>query len=499
MKYFKRSLFLLTLILAVFSCRPPCDHTDFKSTWPSLREHDTPGWLMDAKFGIYCHWGLTTVRNQEGNRHRYLRELIPEFRAEKFDPAEWAELFRSAGAKFAGPVAWHGSGYLHWESELTPYNTVDMGPGTDIVGELEREIRKRDMRFMTSFHQVYWYLFPHWSGDPEYTNPRYADLYGPVHDTDRADVIVGGYDWKNQSRMSLEHIDACLEKMKEVTRKCHPDLVWFDWTLGGTLGPDNKGYYRGGKLVERHLNVLPGFSEGFQREFLAFYFNQAARMGREVEVVYKTHDIPPGIGMRNIENGLLDGLSYDPWMTDINMADDWFYRPGTGFKTAGYLVDLLADVVSRNGILLLNVPPLADGSFPEEARKELKEIGRWLELNGEAIYGTMPWGVYGEGPTELAMSGHYSEGRSRTVYTAEDFRFTIRDNTIYAICLDWPGEKAVIHALGSRGKLFPDEIRDIKMLGSDTELEWEQTGDALNVRMPWKKPCDHAFVLKISR
>lgn len=209
--------------------------------------------------------------------------------------------------------------------------------------------------------------------------------------------------------------------------------------------------------------------------------------------------------MKDIENGSLIGLQYDPWMADINMAhprdweSTWFYNPKNPPKDANMLVD----ITSKNGRILLNVPPKADGTFAEEVRKELLDMGKWLKINGEAIYGTIPWVFFGEGPTEVTHPGHHAQGRDWGAniarFTEKDIRFTIKDNFLYAICLGWPGEELSIRTLGHRGKLYPGDIKSISLLGTDEKIKWEQTAEALVVQFPESPPCDFAYCLKINR
>lgn len=291
--------------------------------------------------------------------------------------------------------------------------------------------------------------------------------------------------------------------MKEAVDSYKPDIVWFDCGFGGSLRAEHLGFYRNGKLTEQEEIFVSGYRSKYQREFLAHYFNLGERSKKEVELVYKTHDIPPGIGMWNMENGNIDGLSHQPWMSDVNMIDkgedpedyDWFYKEGAILKGADYLIPLLIDIVSKNGRMLLNVPPRANGSFPEEAVKTLEEIGNWLEVNKEAIYDTIPWVIYGEGPTEI-KEGHYSDEGSGSLFGAKDVCFTVKGNNIYAIVLGWPGEQLRIRSMGSRGKLYDGEIKAVELLGHSGGLNFKQEPYFLTIDLPANKPCNYAYAFK---
>lgn len=467
----------------------------YEPSWVSLRDHSTPRWLDEAKFGIYTHWGVYSVpacgpngswyphnMYREGTeQYKYhvknygypskfgYKDLIPLFKAEKFDPDEWAGLFRKAGARFAGPVAEHHDGFSMWDSEVNEWNAARMGPERDVVGELEKAIRKQGMRFMVAFHHAAnWWYYPHWKKEFDTADPRFSGLYGPVHNQDAEPDIK----WEEQDKPNKEFLDRWKAKIQEVIDKYRPDLIWFDFKLGG-------------------------IQEKYRKEVLAYYFNKAAEWGREVEVTYKGHSLPPGVGIVDLELGRMSELTYHGWITDTDIAlgGPWSYVQDVKYKSTTMLVHNLVDNVSKNGFLLLNVGPKPNGEIPEQAKNRLLEIGRWLEVNGEAIYGTSPWVTYGEGPTKMEKGGPFSE-RQEVYYAAEDIRFTVKNDALYAICLGWPGKEVTIRSLRM---LYRSEIGSVKMLGVDKELEWRMSGEGLKIKAPKEKPCEHAYVFKISK
>lgn len=468
----------------------------YKKDWRSLKQHTTPQWLRDGKFGIYTHWGVYAVhamgknatwyshnvyKNPDGwerkdfeNKYGKLSEgagykdLIPMFTAEKFDAEQWAELFARAGAKFAGPVAEHHDGFAMWDTEYSDWNAAEMGPKRDIVGELAAAIKARDMKFVTAFHHAAsWFFFPVWDERYDCSNPEFSGLYGPIHDEGAEPTNDFMDDWHG--------------KIIEVIDKYDPDFLWFDFGLD---------------LIR----------EDYILDFVAYYYNKAITSGKEVVISYKHHDLPPLAGLLDLELGQEPELTHHEWITDSSVDDQggWGFVAIAGFKSVNRLVDNLVDRVSKNGYLLLNVGPKADGTIPEEAEEKLLGIGEWLDINGEAIYGTTSWTIAGEGPTMLdsGNKGDAMFNEKDVTYTPEDIRFTVKGENLYAIALDWPGEECTIRTFsGENGwnRIYREEISEITMLGDDKPLKWRWLEDGLAIESPAERPCEHAFVFKIVR
>lgn len=458
----------------------------FRPTWDSLRNYQVPEWYLNSKFGIFIHWGVYSVpafENEWYPRNMYIKDspayryhlehfgthdrfgykdFIPMFKAENWNPKEWATLFKRAGARYVVLVAEHHDGFAMYDCSYGKWNSRSMGPGRDAVGELARAVREEGLAFGVSYHRAehWWFFEPGMHFDSDVKDPRYLDLYGPAKPQD--------------VQPDREFLEDWLRRACELVDKYRPQIFWFDWWI-----------------------EQPAF-EPYLRAFAAYYYNRASEWGTSVVINYKHNAFPDGAAVLDIERGKLDVIRPMFWQTDTSICKkSWGYIKDHDYRTPGSIVAELVDVVSKNGCLLLNIAPRPDGTIPEEQQRILIEIGRWLDVNGEAIYGTRPWRVYGEGPTR-ALAGEFKDSESEP-FTPRDFRFTVKDSALYAIGLEWPGEEAVVKSLSTDLRLYhPEEIGDVKLLGSEEPVCWVRGDEGLKVKMPRQRPCEHAFVLRIA-
>ncbi|MGD8501770.1 MAG: alpha-L-fucosidase [Phycisphaerales bacterium] len=461
----------------------------FEPTWESLSKHKHPEWFRDAKFGIYTHWGPVTVGAEDGpggvqwyGRNMYVpdsptfeyhrkkfgdqnkvgyKDIVPLFKAEKFDADAWAELFSAAGARFAGPVVIHHDNYAMWDSKFTEWDSMDQSPKRDFTADLEEAIRKRGMKYVTTFHHAFaWqYYEPAYKFDA--ADGKCARLYCEPHEPG--------------TPPSKAYLDRWLGMVNEVVEKYEPDLIWFDFGLSRVITPE------------------------YQQQMFADYYNWAADKGVDVGAAHKHRNIHEYTGILDFERGREDRLTPYPWLTDTSIGP-WFQQKSVAYKSADDIVDVLVDIVSKNGCMLLNVGPAADGTIPPKAERLLRAIGAWLKVNGEAIYETRPWQTFGEGPTSNTGGG-FSEKKDRP-YTSEDIRFTRSKDgrTVYVIVLDWPEEQLTV-----RSVKIADVNSDsrIQMLGRDGDISFSVNNERqLLIQRPRlsleQRPCKYAFAFRLT-
>ena len=466
----------------------------YRPTWESLTQYKVPNWYVDAKFGIFIHWGVYSVPafgNEWYPRNMYLqdrpefqhhietygpqsefgyKDFIPMFKAEAYDPDAWAELFREAGAKFVVPVAEHHDGFAMYNTALSKWCAAKMGPKRDLIGDLAKAVREKGMVFGLSSHRAehWWFMNGGMTFDSDVQDPEYADFYGPAQPSP-ARVPAEGWRSKDWTpRPHAEFLDDWLARMQELIDKYQPQLIWFDWWIEQTV------------------------FKPYLQKFAAYYYNQGEAWGKGVAVNYKYDAFPEDVAVYDIERGQFSDINPRFWQTDTSVSkNSWGYITNHDYKTAGDIIGDLVDIVSKNGALLLNIGPRPDGTIPEPEVAMLRDIGRWLKVNGEAIYGTRPWTRFGEGPTQ-AVEGYFTDTK-RTHYTSADVRFTTKEDALYAICLGWADKDWRISSLGTGA----GKVTSVELLGSNATLDWSQDADGLTVSAPAARPCETAYSLKI--
>lgn len=463
----------------------------YAPNWESLSKYDeTAEWFKDAKFGIFAHWGVMSVpaygndwypRNMhiegspEYEHHLSMyghpskfgyHDFVPLFKAEKFDADEWAELFKKAGAKFAGLVAEHHDGWSNWDSKINPWNSKAMGPRKDIMNELGKAIHSREMKFVATFHkernlQVNRYKPGEWKNDISYfpynpkmptssNDPLLAQLYGNIP----ADKFYEN--WYGE--------------LKELIDNYSPDLIYFD-------------------------GLMSKIPEKFKQEFIAYYFNNALKENKQVVITHKEGELPKSVSIEDLEKGRMNAITKDFWLTDETISTgSWSYTEHLTLKSANEIIDLLADIISKNGVLMLNVSPMANGIIPKDQQDILLDIGTWLEVNGEAVYGSRAFTVFGEGPTRQEYSGMFMK---KITYGAQDIRYTTKGDTVYAIVLGWPGENVpvVLSAFGTNKKV--PKVKKVSILGNDEDIVFTQDAEGIRINTPPVKVDDKAYVIKL--
>ncbi len=472
----------------------------YRADWATLMKYQQPQWYKDAKFGIFIHWGVYSVPAAEnewyprnmyhpgdgayknfqehyanGDASRGYKDLIPLFRAEHFDATEWAKVFKESGARYVVPVAEHHDGFSMYDSGLSDWTVVKMGPKRDTLGELAAAIRAEGLHFGLSSHRAEHNFF--YDGGrairSDVNDPKYASFYGPAHQWFSAGGDAHGLenDW---TYVSDAWTRDWLARDTELVEKYKPEVVYFDWWIG-------------------HPRM-----RGAVAEFAAFYYNFAAAHGYTGVIDFKDYSLNWKAGVRDFERGQQDHIIADHWQTDTSISNaSWGYIEHDTFKTPEFLVRQLVDIVSKNGNLLLNFGPRSDGTIPDQVKTTLLDMGAWLKVNGEAIYATTPWMTFGEGPTQV-KAGAFHDTDTKP-YTPEDFRFTAKGSTVYAIGMACPKDgKATIHSLGwaHEGASLP--IASVELLGSSGKVTWTQGADALEVTLPAGAECQYAYALKLT-
>ena len=488
----------------------------FKPTWESLRQYRTPDWFRDAKFGIWAHWGAQ-CQPEQGDwyaRNMYIpgqpqnqwhvnhfgdpsvfgfKDIIHQWKAENWDPDRLVALYKRAGAQYFFALANHHDNFDNWDSKYQPWNSVRVGPKEDLIAGWTRAARENGLRFGVSVHAARawsWYepsqqfdgnltkadgKSQWWDGlDPQ-------DLYAQNHKPG----TKLEWDWdaaKGSSVPNAAYCEKFYNRTMDLINKYDPDLVYFDDTALPLWPVSDAGLKIAAHFYNHNMQTHGGKLE-------AVLFGKILDEDQLKTMVW------------DIERGVPASALPFAWQTDTCIGD-WHYNRSlyeqNHYKNARTVVQMLVDIVSKNGNLLLNIPVRGDGTIDDKEENVLAGITEWMDVNKESIFGTRPWKTFGEGPASAGApikAQGFNEGQGKP-FTAEDVRFTTKGDTLYAIVLGWPTNGVSIKSLGKLAKLLNKPVGQVELLGSRERIQWQQTADALVIAQPKNKPNDFAIVFK---
>jgi alpha-L-fucosidase len=466
----------------------PIGDGPFKPNDSSLKQYQYPEWFRDAKLGYWAHWGPQAVPRQGdwyakkmymendpdykyhlahyGHPSKFgYKDIIPLWKAERWNPDKLMKLFKKAGAKYFVSMASHHDNFFLWDSKIHSWNAVNYGPKKDVVGLWQKAARKEGLKFGVSEHLAASYNWFQTSRGADKTgpyagipydgnDPQYEDLYHTKADS--ADIR----NWlSNNPEWHKDWFDA----VTELIDKYKPDLLYSD-------------------------SKLPFDEVG--RSMLAHYYNQSVKDNTRVNVVYTCKEVSNGKWVQDVERGVLEGISPYPWQTDTSIGD-WYYRTGQKYKSADEVIQLLMDIVSKNGNLLINVVQTPEGDLEQDVVDIMENISKWIAANGEGVYATRPWKVYGEGPSTLKenqKAGRFGGVSDSRAYQPADVRYTTKGNNVYAFIMSTPNGDIKLTSLGKNAKLLEKDIISVSMLGSKEKLKWKQQDEALIITKPGNLP-----------
>jgi alpha-L-fucosidase len=482
----------------------------FSGTRESLQSYTIPEWFRDAKFGMWAHWGPQSAA-EAGDwyaRNMYIpgsrqykhhldnyghpsktghKDLIQTWKGDKFDPDYLMGLYKKAGAKYFMSMGVHHDNFDLWNSKYTQWNAVKMGVKKDVVGMWRAAAEKHGLKFAVSDHlwiSYKWFAVSHRSDTEgplagvayDGADSKYRDLYHDYREVGEIPPVK--LDW-NEDGIPESWKRHWFLRIKDLVDNYHPDLLYSDGHIP---------FEEYGLSLVAHL-----------------YNTSAARNSGKVDAVYtskRREDSQIGTCALDVERGLVDTIWPTAWQTDTCVGE-WHYNRDAKYKTPKVVVDMLVDVVSRNGNLMLNFPLPNSGMLDDRELSILDGITKWMSVNSEAIYGTRPWKIFGQGPgtQSSATPGSFNEGKRKDL-TIEDVRFTTRGNWLYAFVMGWPEAEAqrqiTIAPLGTTSEYAKDKITNVELLGNPGKLEWAQGDAGLKIQLPAEKPCEHAIAFRIS-